>query len=240
MPRDTLRQMNLKDRILGCILGGALGDAWSGPWEGRVGPVQFQIPVRPKLSDDTELTLATCESMIETGTIEPENVATHFVRWFKGGRIHGIGSSTLKAMRDLSAGTHWALSGAGGEFDQLFFAAPQSLVSQQCQSLCVSLTLGQSIQDAKTARSQQIGNDNRQLACARPSPQPSEPSCVRLFLLPCRPLQPPGVKAAGSVVRDITHRHVLPNHPDGMEALHRLVQNTHPRPNSSTASTDPE
>jgi ADP-ribosyl-[dinitrogen reductase] hydrolase len=78
--------------------------------------VQFKIPVRPTLSDDTELTLATCESVIETGAIEPENVATQFLRWFKGGRIHGIGSSTLKAMRDLSAGTHWALSGARGEF----------------------------------------------------------------------------------------------------------------------------
>lgn len=31
-------------------------------------------------------------------------------------RIRGIGSSTPKAMRDLAAGTHWALSGARGEF----------------------------------------------------------------------------------------------------------------------------
>ncbi len=108
--------MDLRERILGCLLGGALGDAWGVPWEGRVGPLRFEIPARPRFSDDTELTLATCESIIENGTVEPDNVATHFVRWFKAGRIHGIGSSTLKAMRDLSAGTHWALAGARGEF----------------------------------------------------------------------------------------------------------------------------
>ena len=31
------------------------------------------------------------------------------------GRIRGIGSSTLKALRDLEAGAHWALAGAKGE-----------------------------------------------------------------------------------------------------------------------------
>jgi ADP-ribosyl-[dinitrogen reductase] hydrolase len=44
------------------------------------------------------------------------NLASHFLRWFLAGRIRGIGSSTLKAMRDLAVGTHWALAGANGEF----------------------------------------------------------------------------------------------------------------------------
>jgi ADP-ribosylglycohydrolase len=78
--------------------------------------VQFEVPARPILSDDTELTLATCESIIEKCAVDPENLATHFVRWFDARRIHGIGSSTLKALRDLSAGTHWALAGARGEY----------------------------------------------------------------------------------------------------------------------------
>jgi len=80
------------------------------------GPLAFQIPARPVLSDDTELTIATCESIIEHGRADPENVASHFLRWFLAGRVHGIGSSTLKAMRDLAIGTHWALAGASGEF----------------------------------------------------------------------------------------------------------------------------
>jgi ADP-ribosyl-[dinitrogen reductase] hydrolase len=105
-----------EDQAMGCILGGALGDAWGGPWEGRLGPLQFSIPLQSRISDDTQLTLATCESVIEKGSVHPENLAAHFLDWFVHGRITGIGASTLKAMRDLSAGVHWALAGNRGEF----------------------------------------------------------------------------------------------------------------------------
>jgi ADP-ribosyl-[dinitrogen reductase] hydrolase len=116
VPIPTFTSIALKDRVLGCLLGGALGDAWGGPWEGVAGPIDFQKPARPKVSDDTELTLATCESIVDCGRVDPENLAFHFLRWFRAGRIHGMGSSTLKAMRDLAVGTHWALAGARGEF----------------------------------------------------------------------------------------------------------------------------
>jgi ADP-ribosyl-[dinitrogen reductase] hydrolase len=111
-------QTDLKKRnqILGCILGGALGDAWGGPWEGNPSQVAFQIPSRSSVSDDTQLTLATCESIIENGGIHTERLAFHFATWFAAGRIRGIGSSTLKAMRDLVAGVHWALAGCRGEY----------------------------------------------------------------------------------------------------------------------------
>ena len=103
-------------QVLGCLLGGALGDAWGGPWEGRVGPSHFKVPSQSKVSDDTQLTLATCESIIERGCVDPESLASHFLEWFVQGRISGMGSSTLKAMRDLSAGVHWALAGSRGEY----------------------------------------------------------------------------------------------------------------------------
>ncbi len=106
----------MRNRVLGCLLGGALGDAWGGASEGVKGPVPFEIPARPVLSDDTQLTLATCESILECGRVDPENIASHFVRWYRAGRIHGIGSSTLKAMRDLAMGCHWAVAGAVGEY----------------------------------------------------------------------------------------------------------------------------
>jgi ADP-ribosyl-[dinitrogen reductase] hydrolase len=111
-------QTDLKKRnqILGCILGGALGDAWGGPWEGKSGHVSFEIPSRSSVSDETQLTLATCESIIESGGINAERLASHFANWFAAGRITGIGSSTLKALRDLAAGVHWALAGSRGEY----------------------------------------------------------------------------------------------------------------------------
>jgi len=116
-PTDaTQASITVQSRVLGCILGGALGDAWGGPSEGSTGRVSFEIPARPVLSDDTQLTLATCQSIIERGRVDPEKLASHFLSWFLAGRIHGIGSSTLKAMRDLATGTHWALAGARGEY----------------------------------------------------------------------------------------------------------------------------
>jgi ADP-ribosylglycohydrolase len=60
--------------------------------------------------------LATCESIIENGCVDPECLASHFLTWFLKGRIFGIGASTLKSMRDLAAGTHWALAGSRGEY----------------------------------------------------------------------------------------------------------------------------
>lgn len=105
-----------EDRVLGCILGGALGDAWGGPWEGRSGPQQFAVPERSRVSDDTQLTLATCESILIHRCIDPERVASQFAEYFVQGRIPGIGRSTLKAMRDLTNGVHWALAGSTGEY----------------------------------------------------------------------------------------------------------------------------
>jgi ADP-ribosylglycohydrolase len=110
------KQAQRRGQILGCILGGALGDAWGGPWEGNTGPITFQVPTRPSVSDDTQLTLATCEAIIEGGGVKPEILASHFAKWFAAGRISGIGASTLKAMRDLVAGVHWALAGSRGEY----------------------------------------------------------------------------------------------------------------------------
>ena len=81
-----------------------------GPFEGQPGPITFRDHQEWRISDDTQLTLATCESIIELdGSISPEHIAGRFVQWFRERRITGMGSSTLKALRDLDAGLHWAL-----------------------------------------------------------------------------------------------------------------------------------
>lgn len=105
----------LADRARGCILGGAIGDAMGGPFEGQPSPLTFRTHSDWRISDDTQLTLATCESIIEIGQASPEHIASRFVEWHRARRITGIGSSTLKALRDLDAGQHWALAGAKGE-----------------------------------------------------------------------------------------------------------------------------
>lgn len=93
------------DIVEGTILGGAIGDVLGGIAERGC----------RTLSDDTQLTLATCEAIIATGYADPHEIAQRMLDWFAAGRVSGIGSSTLKAMRDLQAGAHWALAGARGE-----------------------------------------------------------------------------------------------------------------------------
>lgn len=105
----------LPERARGCILVGAIGDAMGGPFEGQPGPLKFREYTTWSISDDTQLTLATCESIIQADEVSPEHIAGRFLHWYRARRVTGMGSSTLKALRDLDAGAHWALAGAKGE-----------------------------------------------------------------------------------------------------------------------------
>jgi ADP-ribosyl-[dinitrogen reductase] hydrolase len=104
-------------RIRASLLAGALGDAWGRAYEGRPGAIAAPFPERPRLSDDTWLTVATCEAIVRSGgQVNPSGIAERFRTWFEMGRLPGLGSSTLKALTDLAAGAHWALAGARGEY----------------------------------------------------------------------------------------------------------------------------
>ncbi len=102
---DLLVQAFRRDKIIGAMLGGAIGDVLGGIAER--GSLTF--------SDDTQLTLATCEAILERGHPSPDAIANRMLQWFLAGRVSGIGSSTLKAMHDLAGNVHWALAGARGE-----------------------------------------------------------------------------------------------------------------------------
>ncbi len=104
-------------RVECCLLSGLLGDAWGGAYEGQRGPLDPHFPRIPVISDDTQLSIATCEAIVQRrGLVDAAEIASRFRAWFESGRLTGLGSSTLKAVRDLSAGAHWALAGARGEF----------------------------------------------------------------------------------------------------------------------------
>lgn len=109
------RLARIRDRAHGCIVGGAIGDAMGGPFEGRPGPVRFKEHTHWSISDDSQLTFATCESIIEADGVSPEHIAQRFAQWYRARRITRTGASTLKALRDLDADVHWALAGAKGE-----------------------------------------------------------------------------------------------------------------------------
>ena len=79
------------DRILGCLLGGALGDAIGSCFEGNPLSRRFDVPSQLRVTDDTQLTMATCEAIIQQRRVEPDAIAERFVHWYRQRRISGIG-----------------------------------------------------------------------------------------------------------------------------------------------------
>jgi ADP-ribosylglycohydrolase len=103
------------DRVLGCLIGGAIGDAVGGPFEGS-GASAHLPPLQPGfISDDTQLTLATCEAIVARQAVDPAAIAEQYVLWHRHRKLTGLGASTAKAIVELAAGGHWALVGHKGE-----------------------------------------------------------------------------------------------------------------------------
>lgn len=105
-----------RNKVIGCLLGGAIGDAYGGAHEGHAAPIEISEDDEWFLSDDTQLTLATCEAIIASdGAVDPAIIAARLTAWEQAGRVTGIGASTYKALTELAAGGHWALVGHKGE-----------------------------------------------------------------------------------------------------------------------------
>ncbi len=108
--------MNIKQRLEGCLIAGAIGDALGFRYENIDYVLNVGFDFNWAVSDDTQLTLATCEAIGDDIEIRPEKVAERFLNWYNSGKLIGLGSSTLKAMRELQVGGHWAIVGRSGEY----------------------------------------------------------------------------------------------------------------------------
>jgi len=120
----------MKDRFKGALLGLAVGDALGMPVEGmsastiraRYGEVrEFLAAPRRALgpgqfTDDTQMTLALAESIVERGRVDPAHVAGRFMAWLDSGDVRGIGRSTLRSLLRLKAGVPWRESGEQGKW----------------------------------------------------------------------------------------------------------------------------
>jgi ADP-ribosylglycohydrolase len=103
------------DRVVGCLIGGAIGDSWGSGYE-RI-PLPFTVDLTGTwvLTDDTQLTLATCEAIVADGRVNAERIAAEMARAFRAGTLVGLGASTYQALESLAAGGHWALVGRKGD-----------------------------------------------------------------------------------------------------------------------------
>lgn len=105
--------MNKANKITGCLIGGAIGDCLGRPYEN-----QTNTKVKPgkwEITDDTQMTLATCEAISKSRRVDPAIIAKTFVEWHRKEAFRGLGASTYKALLELSQGGHWALVGRKGE-----------------------------------------------------------------------------------------------------------------------------
>ncbi len=103
------------DRIVGCLIGGAIGDAMGSACEGLTPPIQIDDLCAWHVTDDTQLTLATCAAITTAQQVDPPAIAEAFASAFRGGRVSRMGASTYQALEGLAAGGHWALVGRKGE-----------------------------------------------------------------------------------------------------------------------------
>lgn len=117
--------MTKAERFEGCIIGGAIGDAFGSGYENQeeekeatfylFGNPEVKEPIW-QITDDTQLTMATIEAIIEDEKVNPETIAKQFLKYYKQRKIKGIGASTLKLLKDLSLGGHWSQVGRKGEY----------------------------------------------------------------------------------------------------------------------------
>jgi len=117
--------MLIAERFKGCIIGGAIGDAFGSGYENIIKErdnifylfgKKDKIEPQWQITDDTQLTLVTIEAMSISKLLNPETLAKYFLKEFKQRKLRGLGASTLKALRELDFGGHWSQVGRRGEY----------------------------------------------------------------------------------------------------------------------------
>jgi ADP-ribosylglycohydrolase len=114
----------LTDRVIGCVLGGAVGDALGAPFEGLwarsipdaavllAGFAEFEGFPRGQYTDDTQLTVATLQSVVRVRGVDPADVARSISRLWRSQAVVGPGGACTAAADQLLAGGHWSECGA--------------------------------------------------------------------------------------------------------------------------------
>jgi ADP-ribosylglycohydrolase len=125
--KTALPTIETADRVAGCLLGGAVGDALGAPFEGDWG--QSIPPAKVLLrgfapyslvedyplgqfTDDTQLTLATVEAILVAEGVRPAAIAESMAElWASGAIVAPNGASSRAALRYLKTGD-WSTCGA--------------------------------------------------------------------------------------------------------------------------------
>jgi ADP-ribosyl-[dinitrogen reductase] hydrolase len=115
---------DLKSRFVGCLVGCAVGDALGAPFEGYW---EHQLPGRKALlrgfaevegyprgqyTDDTQLTIATVESIVRRRDLVPADIARSIASLWKNHAVVGPGGACTRAANTFLKTRDWATCGA--------------------------------------------------------------------------------------------------------------------------------
>ncbi len=103
-----------RSRYRGALLGVVVGDALGAPLEGHAGPVPpervrglEEDHVELLYTDDTAMTIALAESLLERGELDQDHLAARFVAHFRREPHRGYGPGTARLLDELAAGAGW-------------------------------------------------------------------------------------------------------------------------------------
>lgn len=105
--------MDIRDRIVGCVLGLALGDALGAPFEFmRSGEIPRPLPAFERrwqglppgtTTDDTAMARNLVRSLAERGSFDPEDLVARHLAWFRSGPPD-VGNLTSRVLHRVSEG----------------------------------------------------------------------------------------------------------------------------------------
>lgn len=106
------------------LTGLAIGDALGMPfetesplsthlssWGGEYQSSAFHHLKPGQFTDDTQMSLALADAILEKKFYEPSIAAKKYLAWFTSGDCRGIGNNTRLAMQNLAQGKEWSASG---------------------------------------------------------------------------------------------------------------------------------
>ncbi len=116
--------IGLASKVTGCLLGGAVGDALGAPFEGLwsdtipdqeellAGYALYEGFPPGQYTDDTQLTLATVESIVRCGQINPPDIARSIFQLWRTEGVIGPGGACSQASRQYFQTQNWQTCGA--------------------------------------------------------------------------------------------------------------------------------